>query len=134
MTVSEIAKKNGLHKANIMKLCRRNQDAAQVRQKSNHDKKIRGEHEYKVGKLVMVFLNVVRKGNGRKLERQWRGPFKIKAIYQKGRYVEFEGGYKAHYERLKRYEGRPTDFRAKDNGEIILHWGKIDVNDERNAL
>ena len=71
-------------------LDRHNMRAAQERQKRNHDKKIKKKYQYKVGEKVLVYLNVVRKGGVRKLERQWRGPFEITKIKLEGRFYEFE--------------------------------------------
>jgi transposase InsO family protein/O-acetyl-ADP-ribose deacetylase (regulator of RNase III) len=122
MTASEFSRKHLLDMGEYMQLARRNMDAAQVRQKRNHDKKLRKSPTYTLGEMVMVYLNVVRKGGVRKLERQWRGPFRIKTIFQDGRYFEFENGYKAHYNRLKKYEGRPHEFRVNDDGEFSEIW------------
>ncbi len=126
LTHSEFAKKHLLDMPLMNELARHNMKEAQVRQKRNHDKKIKGQYEYKVGDLVMVYLNVVRKGNVRKLERQWRGPFAITRVFQEGRYFEFENGHKAHYSRLKMHQGRPMDMRAPDYGNHDELWDDMD--------
>jgi hypothetical protein len=40
----------------------------------------------------------------------------------------------AHFERLKRFEGRPGDLQVDDEGEIILWWGTYDDKEIKNYL
>jgi transposase InsO family protein len=82
---SAFARKYILNMGKFMELARANLRASQERQRRNHDKKLRGQPVYKVGDLVMVYVNVVRRGGVRKLERQWRGPFKVTEVFQGGR-------------------------------------------------
>ncbi len=126
MTHSEFAKKHLLDLPKMNQLARHNMRAAQERQKRNHDKKIKKEYQYKVGEKVLVYLNVVRKGGVRKLERQWRGPFEITKIHQEGRFYEFENGYKAHYNRLKVNHTRPHELRAPNYGNFVELWDDME--------
>ena len=126
MTHSEFARKHLLDIPKMNELARHNMQAAQKRQKRNHDKKIKQEYQYKVGEKVLVYLNVVRKGGVRKLERQWRGPFEITKIHQEGRFYEFENGYKAHYNRLKVNHIRPHEMRPPNYENFIELWDDMD--------
>ncbi len=126
MTHSEFARKHLLDMPKMNELARHNMKAAQNRQKRNHDKKIKKEYQYKVGEKVLVYLNVVRKGGVRKLERQWRGPFEITKIHQEGRFYEFENGYKAHYNRLKVNHIRPHELRAPNYENFTELWDDME--------
>ena len=126
MTHSEFARKHLLDMPKMNELARHNMQAAQKREKRNHDKQIKKEYQYRVGEKVLVYLNEVRKGGVRKLERQWRGPFEITQIHQDGRFYEFENGYKAHYNRLKINHIRPHEMRPPNYGNFIEVWDDMD--------
>ena len=61
-----------------------NTKANLVRQKRNHDKRVGKVETYKVGDLVLAFVNVVKRDDMRKMTRLWRGPFKITQVLSGG--------------------------------------------------
>ena len=85
----------------ISQLVRSHTAQAQMRQKQNHDKRMKEKKPSEVGDYVWVFINVLRRGGTGKLLRGWRGPFQIVKKHQEGRWYVLSSGHKVHFERLK---------------------------------
>ena len=121
-------------KATPIEFIRRQQDIAQyyfavaaantkanlIRQKRNYDKRVGKLEDYKVGDLVLAFVNVVKRKDMRKMTRLWRGPFRIEAVLSGGWAYVLDSGYKVNYENIKKYQGRPHQFAVDEVEEIII--------------
>ena len=68
----------------IHELVRRNTHQAQLRQKRQFDRGVRGK-PFEVDELVWVFCRVIPKGGSAKLLRGWRGPYRVVEVLQEGR-------------------------------------------------
>ena len=71
----------------INQLVRSHTAQAQMRQKRNHDKRMKGTKPFEIGDYVWVFIKVLPRGGTGKLLRGWRGPFQVIEKHQEGRKV-----------------------------------------------
>ena len=106
----------------IHELVRRNMHQAQLRQKRQFDRGVRGK-PFQVDELVWVFCRVIPKGGSAKLLRGWRGPYKVVEVLQEGRLYVLSSGHKVHFERLKRHISGPQEWKVlgveEDDDEIV---------------
>jgi hypothetical protein len=107
-------------------IARRNMRQAQIRQKRNHDAKVRGLIQYLPGDYVMCFVNVVSQNHMRKLEPLWRIPYAIDEVLENGILYRLGNGEMVHYNRLKRYYPRPHELGLEAGTDELIVWGTGD--------
>ena len=95
----------------------RNTAQAQLRQRKKYDEKILQAKPYAVGQYVWVFQNVIPPKRTKKLLKNWRGPFMITEVHQKGRFYCLSTGRAAHYENLKTHVPTPENWCVPQNME-----------------
>ena len=111
------------------KIARNVMQQNQMRQKRNYDAKVRRTHELQVGDKALVYIPVktppARAGEVAKpkptykLEAQWRGPFTVIQIVNRGLTYVLENGHHAHFDNIRPFYSRPVDYKVKDGNEII---------------
>ncbi|KAJ0886695.1 putative nucleotidyltransferase, Ribonuclease H [Helianthus annuus] len=89
-----------------------------LRTKESHDRKLKGNKDFKCGDEVLLYNSRLRLFPG-KLKSRWSGPFVVKEVFPYGSVtIEGEDGesFKVNGHRLKLYIGRPSE---KDDVEVI---------------
>jgi transposase InsO family protein len=105
-------------------LARTNMRQSQLRQKRNYDARIKKGIKYEEGDYVMCFTDVVSRYDMKKLQPQWRGPYRINKVHEDGIFYYLSSGKRAHYNRLKRYFPRPSDMAVtKKDDDLISIFG-----------
>ena len=136
----KILRRDYMNMPNYFKVVRCNMRAAQARQKRGHDKRIANLKVWKSGDLVMVWSNYTRKRGGvPKLEKKWHGPYEVKNVLQEGRCYELEvrrasGALRkeiSHFERIKGYNGRPSQMVMTQDGDLLYQvWSSAEPDRE----
>ena len=109
---------NNLHQVH-QELVRRNTEQAQVRHRTTHDKRIKAT-QYNVGDYVTVFVNVAPTTGMHKLTPKWTGPYQITKVHDDGATYTLNDTTRVHYDRLKYYHGRPSDWHVDANSAIHI--------------
>ena len=107
---------NNLHQ--VHELVRRNTEQAQVRQRRTHDKRVKAT-QYKVGDYVTVFVNVAPATGMHKLTPKWTGPYQITKVHDDGATYTINDTTRVHYDRIKYYNGRPSDWHVDADSSTI---------------
>ena len=90
-----------------------------MRQRKKYDEKILQAKPNAVGQYVWVFQNVISPKGTKKLLTNWRGPFMITEVHQKGRFYRLSTRRAAHYENLKPHVPSTEDWCVPQNKEEL---------------
>ncbi|XP_076935598.1 uncharacterized protein LOC143602339 [Bidens hawaiensis] len=88
-----------------------------LKTKELHDRKLRGDKQFKCGDAVLLFNSRLKLFTG-KLKSRWFGPYTVKEVFPYGA-IEIEdknGSFKVNGHRLKHYIG---DKASMEEGEVF---------------
>jgi hypothetical protein len=112
----------------VRRIARHNLKQAQIRQKRNFDKRIKSLVTYKPGDSVQVRTRVCLPGQCRKLKDVYKGPYVIAEVLQKGRCYRLETGQRVHFEQLRRWNNRLTDYKLPIGAKELQYEPDGDVD------
>ena len=117
-----------------LKIVRHNMKQAQKRQKRNYDKRARWVQHLDIGQYAMVFVDVVAKDGTKKLQRRWRGPFKVLNLRKQGAVYVFKTAkgklFTANYDKVRPYHARIMDNKVRPgDGEFALIGAAGDITE-----
>ena len=123
MTYTEYITQHQRVMEQCLRIARHNTKQANIRSKRNYDKKARWMQHLAIGQHAMVFVDVVKKEGTKKLEKQWRGPFKLLATKMNGAVLCFKTkkgkSFTAAYEKVRPYHSRIIDLKPRmEDGEF----------------
>ncbi|XP_076904959.1 uncharacterized protein LOC143560563 [Bidens hawaiensis] len=94
------------------------------RTKELHDRKLRGNKQFKCGDTVLLFNSRLKLFPG-KLKSRWYGPYTVKEVFPYGA-IEIEdknGSFKVNGHRLKHYIGE----KAEEREDVVLRLTAFDA-------
>jgi hypothetical protein len=115
--------------AAVRRIARHNLKQAQLRQKRNFDKRIKSLVTFKIGDTVQVRTRVCAPGQCRKLRECFKGPYVIAEVLQKGRCYRLNTGQRVHFEQLRRWNSRLTDYTLPVGAKELRYDPDGDVDE-----
>ena len=104
------------------RLVRHQTGQAQIRQKRNHDAKIRNLLTFEIGEEVMVFTDTAPKDGVHKLTPKYRGPFTIVTKDETGHNYRLSNGKLVHIIRLKPFHQGPLHVWKHKDEDLVEYW------------
>ena len=103
----------------VFDIARKNLEKSAMHQKRLYDRKIGGK-AFKEGDLVWLAVTGKKIGISPKLQRRWRGPFRVRTKLSEVLYQLHKPGHRSqivHFNRLKPYEGYKTIRENEEEGD-----------------